>query len=294
VFVKAHSIFLAILAATASPVSAAQLRPAGIPPPPASQDFVSDFARLLSPDAKTRIAAAQKTAFETHNTPIVVVTIRRMSDYGMTGVSIEDFARQWFDHWRIGTLDARESGANKGILLLVSGGDRRARIELGADWGRNWDDACLDIMDGVIVPEFKRGNYSEGIARGVEQLAEMASKGPSSPPPPADLITRLSRTAEQDPRFKRVTAYSLFSPRTILLLGGLGVLLIALSFFVPGMRKFLLVTGIVLVVGALFTWLVLFVTAVFLKGKGRSIGGGYSGGGFSGGFSGGGGASGRW
>jgi uncharacterized protein len=276
------------------------VRTGEIPPAPASQDFISDFARLLSPDAKSRIAKAQQVAFETNNTPIIVVTINRMSDYGAVDVSIEDFARQWFNKWRIGTLDAKEAGANKGILLLVSGGDRRARIELGADWGRDWDDACLEIMNNTIIPKFKAGNFSEGIASGVEKLAEMAAGGPASPPPPPSLIKRVTRAADENPTFKQVRSFSPFSTKAILGAIGIGVAMILLSFFLPDMRKFLLIGGIVLIVGALFTWVVLILLAAFSKGRrgfsggGSSSGGGYSGGGFSGGFSGGGGASGSW
>lgn len=45
-------------------------------------------------------------------------------------LSVEQYARQLFDHWGPGFKDR-----NYGILLLVSVGDRKARIELGAGWG---------------------------------------------------------------------------------------------------------------------------------------------------------------
>jgi uncharacterized membrane protein YgcG len=57
---------------------------------------------MLSPETESEIGRIQKEAFEVHRTPIVVVIIESMSGYGRSGVSIEQFAREWFDHWQIG------------------------------------------------------------------------------------------------------------------------------------------------------------------------------------------------
>jgi hypothetical protein len=85
---------------------------------------------------------------------------------GFTG-TIEEFARRWFNSWGIGTLNAPSGArANRGMLLLVSVGDRKARIELGADWGRGANGYSQSVMAASIIPAFKRGDYSGGIAAG--------------------------------------------------------------------------------------------------------------------------------
>lgn len=269
-----------------------------IPPPPANNAFVSDFAALITPEVHQRITDAQQIAFEKYNTPIIVVTIPRMSDYGAEGVSIEDFARGWFNKWRIGTLDAKEQGANKGILLLVSSGDRKARIELGADWGRDWDGHCNQIMESEIIPKFKQGKFSEGIAIGVEKLSEMAAKGPASSPPPADLIRRIDNKLKENPNVEMARSFNPYPTWVGILMMVAGAGCIVASFFFPDQRKALLITGIVLLVAGFSFILILIALAAFAKSRGGGSGGGsfggYSGGGFSGGFSGGGGASGSW
>ncbi|HKW32732.1 MAG TPA: TPM domain-containing protein [Candidatus Acidoferrum sp.] len=63
---------------------------------------------------------------------------------------------------------------NYGVLLLVSVGDRKARIELGAAWAGTKDDTTLMIMQDIMVPNFKKGDYSSGILQGVEALDTMA------------------------------------------------------------------------------------------------------------------------
>ncbi len=82
---------------------------------------------------------------------------------------IERFAADLFDHWGIGFPDY-----NYGILLLIAKEDRKARIELGADWSREHDQVCQRIMDEIIIPRFKRGDFSGGIRQGVESLDNLA------------------------------------------------------------------------------------------------------------------------
>jgi uncharacterized protein len=219
--VKRFSLFILLLAL---PAVAGE-----IPPPPKDGAFVSDYAALITPEVHDRIINAQREAFEKYNTPIIVVTIPRMADYGGQGVQIEDFARGWFNKWRIGTLDAGKQGANKGILLLISSGDRKARIELGADWGRDWDGHCESIMNEEIVPQFKQGNFSEGITRGVEKLAELAARGPESSPPPPSLIKRIDDKLNQNQKVEFLRDFNPYPTWVGLLMVGGGIGLIVLG-----------------------------------------------------------------
>ncbi len=269
---------------------------AQIPDVPPDASFLNDYGGIVHQSEYNRIGQAQQTAYEQHNTPIIVVTIPSMAAYGYTDTSIEGFAMQWFNKWKIGTLNRDQDGANKGILLLVSVGDRKARIELGADWGRKWDPYCQHIMDRQIIPQFKQGNFSGGIAAGVEQLSQMASLGPESVPPTPTAMEQLThRVSSNEP----LTPASLIpaSFAIIMLLAGVG--LIVLSIFFPNQRKYLLIAGFALIALALLTWVILVIIAIILGRKdggssGFGSGGFSSGGGFSGGFSGGGGASGSW
>ncbi|WP_152052703.1 TPM domain-containing protein [Tautonia marina] len=301
----AASVLAALLIAPASA--------ADIPPVPAENgvgQFTHDYAKVLDEPAQARIAEAQRAAFEQHDTPIIVVTITAMAAYNHQG-PIEPLAREWFDAWQIGTLN-RPGGANKGILVLVSLGDRKARIELGADWGHRWDEFSQGVMDTDMIPRFKQGDYSGGIAAGVSSLAELAAIGPNGSPPKPDLGQRIKG---------EVRHLSQANGLPLVLIGaffGLGILVLVLGIFAPQLgfpennRKWLIFGGIGLMAAAFFGWLVLIATAVLLSmrygpsgggfhprgGGGGGFsgggGGGYSGGGFSGGSSGGGGASGGW
>ena len=137
--------------------------------PPGQREFVLDKADLISAADETRIRETCDKLLTGTATPIVVVTIEstRKYDAGI-GMHVRAFAILLFDQWGIGraTIDGKE--VNTGILLLVSKGDRKARIELGAGWGRSHDRMCRRIMDERIIPRFKRGDFSGGIRAGAE------------------------------------------------------------------------------------------------------------------------------
>jgi len=248
-------------------------------PPAPTTGYVRDDAKLLSPDDAARVAQIQDESLRSSGTPIVVATISSVADYDES--RIETLARRWFDKWQIGTMRA-QGGANKGVLLLVAVQDRRARIELGADWGAGWNDHAQTIMDGTIVPRFKAGEYSRGIVDGVKDLAEMATRGPTASAP-----SHAGRDVA-----RAVGKYSAFDPTWAVVVTLAGLALTIAGAFAHG-NKWMMIAGVALVLIGMATYVVLFAVAMWARTRTKSGGGGSSGG-FSGGFSGGGGASGSW
>lgn len=159
-----------------------------IPPPPAEGSaWILDLAGVIDDADRAEIEATQQKVNADYGAPIVVVTVTRLSDYGATPGELETFARSWFDTWAIGSADQ-----NTGMLMLVSLEDRKARIELGADWGHDWDGHAARIMSGDMIPQFKAGDYSEGIKSGVVSLASMAEMGPDATPPAVTMSNPVS------------------------------------------------------------------------------------------------------
>ena len=266
------------------------------PAPPENDYPIADYAELLDEEQEKRLAEIQLKSYTEHDTPLVVVTIKRMSDYGPRDWSIERFGFTWFNKWGMAKKGPEGELINRAILLLVSVGDRKARIELGADWGRAWDTHCSRIMNNAIVPRFKRGDFPGGIEAGVKELSKMAGMDPGQSPPRSSVPRSSSRG-----RPSHSTGFgglpTMPSVLIILLVVG-GFALIGISFKYPEKQKQLLIAGIVLIAIGVFTYLVLILVVVLFGSKGGGGGGGdYSGGGGGfggGGFSGGGGASGSW
>ena len=180
----------------------AQLRIPAVPAHDGHHAFIQDYTGRLIKKQRVidQIRSAQKVAFEEYSTPIIVVVINRMSAFGYYKPGIESFATQWFNEWEIGT--EKTNGGNQGILLLVSIYDRKARIELGKDWGHDFDKHCQRIMDNVIISQFKQGDYSTGIIEGTEALLKMTSIKPNGKinrlPQPKSSLPFLTRFRQGD------------------------------------------------------------------------------------------------
>lgn len=149
------------------------------PDKPGSRDFFVDEAGLIDDETAWKIDLLAANLLEEQRVALFVVTIPSMSRYAPPGYSIATYARKLFDHWGIGFKDR-----NYGMLLLVAKGDRKARIELGADWGRGHDKDAEQIMETLIIPAFKDGDYSLGILQGAQGLDAMA-RGLQLPQPAA-------------------------------------------------------------------------------------------------------------
>ncbi len=144
-------------------------------PRPGERDFVVDKADLITPEHEQQIKQVCDKLLTDTASPLIVVTIESMATYLGPNRQLpwETFARVLFDEWGIGHLTTGNP-PNSGILLLVSRDDRKARIELGTGWSIDRDAATQHIMQNVIVPHFKRGDFSQGILAGVTELDRMA------------------------------------------------------------------------------------------------------------------------
>lgn len=157
------SVFLLVLGFLTAPPLMSQTFPA----PPGQHDFILDEAGLIHLQDAQQIKNLCEELLKKESIPIVVVTIPSLAKYDAS--DIESYARALFDHWGIGSQTN-----NYGILLLVSLGDRKARIELGAAWAGTKDETARMIMDDIIIPNFKKGDYSAGILQGVQALETLA------------------------------------------------------------------------------------------------------------------------
>jgi uncharacterized protein len=142
--------------------------------PPGPREFILDKANTIDAATKEKIHKQCDKLLTDKATPIVVVTIKSIADCDGGGLRIETFARLLFDQWQVGVARLGKQDWNTGILLLVSVGDRKARIELGGGWAHDKDQLCQQIMADQIVPRFRQGDFNGGIAAGVAALDAMA------------------------------------------------------------------------------------------------------------------------
>lgn len=157
----------ALLASAATASGATQA--VDFPDKPPSEHFYVDNAGMLTTEDARQIDEIADSLLKQRGIPIFVVTIENLTLYEARSLGIEDYAQALFNHWGIGSQEH-----NYGVLLLISQGDRKARIQLGGGYGFEFDVAAQRIMDKLIIPNFKREAFSTGILDGVRGLDAMA------------------------------------------------------------------------------------------------------------------------
>jgi uncharacterized protein len=208
--------------------------------------------------------------------------------------SIEQFGIRVAEAWKLG-----RKGVDDGALLLVVKDDRELRIEVGYGLEGVLNDATANrIIDEVIVPRFKRGDYYSGIESGLAAMMQIVNGEPLPPP------RRASASGKYDIESMLFLAFGL-----VVVVGGMLRAMLGrfpAAVLMGGALAVLAWFTIAQLVIALLVGLMAFVF-VLMGGGGRGFGGyggggfgggsgGFGGGGFSGGGGGfgGGGASGRW
>jgi uncharacterized protein len=140
---------------------------AGLAAPVLAQNFpkltgrVVDGADLLSPADEAALDQKLAGLEQATSRQLVVATVPDLQGY-----PIEDYGYKLGRAWGIG-----QKGANNGLILLVSKGDRKVRIEVGYGLEPVITDALSgEIIREQITPAFKRGDYAGGINAGVDAL----------------------------------------------------------------------------------------------------------------------------
>ena len=122
---------------------------------------------MLSPSTRAKLAEELQAFEQSDSTQLIILTIPSLE-----GDALEDFSIKAAEVWKIG-----QKGKDNGIILLVSKGDRKIRIEVGKGLeGKLTDLMAGRIIDLVITPRFKRGDMDGGILAGVSALID-ATRG---------------------------------------------------------------------------------------------------------------------
>ncbi len=124
---------------------------------------VVDAANLLDPAQEAALNAKLKAIEAATGHQLAVATIPDLE-----GRDIGDYGYQLGRAWGIG-----KQGTNDGVVLIVAPNERRTRIEVGYGLEPVLTDAYSSvIVNSVMIPQFKAGNYPAGIDAGVDEVAK--------------------------------------------------------------------------------------------------------------------------
>jgi uncharacterized protein len=218
--------------------------------------------------------------------------------------TIEQYSIRVAEAWKIG-----RKKVDDGALLVVAKNDRKLRIEVGSGLeGALTDVTARRIIDEIITPKFKSGDFAGGISAGVDRIIGVVDGEPLPAPEPQQSFGGSDRF---DLMFNPLIIFGIFVGGAILrtVLGRL-IGSVAAGGAVGVLAWFLMGSLVFSVISALVAFAFTMFAESTASSNGRS--GGWSGGGSSwggssggsssdsGGFSGGGGsfggggASGSW
>lgn len=81
----------------------------------------------------------------------------------------DEFTLKLANYWGVGDRDK-----DNGIVIFFSKGYRRLRIQNGRGIEKIISDAQTDsVMQSVIFPKFKAGDYYSGVSQGIDALTEL-------------------------------------------------------------------------------------------------------------------------
>ena len=134
---------------------------------PPFKGYVNDYAGMTSPAARAKIEAELRAFEQSDSTQVVILTIPSLE-----AEALEDYSIKVAEAWKIG-----QAGKDNGVLVLVANKEHRIRIEVGRGLeGRLTDLMAGQIVDLVIKPRFKRGDFDGGFTAGVSAIID-ATRG---------------------------------------------------------------------------------------------------------------------
>ena len=211
---------------------------------------VVDEVGLLSNSASSQISQVLFGLQKNNGSQVQVYITSSLQNEDIASVAI-----QIFDQWKIG--DAKK---DNGILFLIAPNEKKMRLEIGQGLEGDIPDVIAKrIIEDVVSPFFKRGEYDVGVSQGIAALQTYMN---ATPEQKAQLQEKINNTKSEFHKESATKKYGFF-----LILG----IWLLLFMFNPS-----------LALGLLFA---------LSRGGGARSGGSWGGGG---GRSSGGGASGGW
>ena len=127
---------------------------------------INDEAHVFSQNERDELLNLVQNFEQNSTTQIAIVTLNSLESRSIEELSLE-IARGY-------KLGQKED--NNGVLLVVAPNEKKVRIEVGYGLeGVLTDAISSQIINGVMIPEFKNDKMSEGVKEGVLAIIKVAS-----------------------------------------------------------------------------------------------------------------------
>jgi uncharacterized protein len=162
---RLHTFARAMLAPILAAIAVVAIQPAEAQPRfPELTGRIVDEARLLEPRDQAALERELAALEQKSTDQVVIYTARTLQGY-----DIADYGYRLGRAWGIG-----EKGKDNGVILIVAPRERQVRIEVGRGLEPQLTDAMSKlIIENAILPAFRRGDFSGGIAAGVRDIRDV-------------------------------------------------------------------------------------------------------------------------
>lgn len=128
---------------------------------PKTEFYVNDYANVISEETEKHIIEQNVKLNAKTGAQIVVVTVTSLD-----GENIESYANGLFRSFGIGDKEK-----NNGVLILISTGDRKVRIEVGYGLEEVITDGKSGrILDNYMIPSLRNDDYDTASLKGFDAL----------------------------------------------------------------------------------------------------------------------------
>jgi uncharacterized protein len=135
-----------------------------IPPPPTR--YFNDYAGVVRPDTAQQLNRKLEDFERTNSSQIIVAIFPKMQ----SNSSVEDYTVRVAEAWRVG-----QKGKNNGAVLFVFVQEHKVYLQVGYGLeGAIPDATAKTIIDQVITPRFRAGDFDGGLVGGVNAILQAA------------------------------------------------------------------------------------------------------------------------
>lgn len=125
---------------------------------------VNDFAGVIDAASRATLERMIRSLQSATGDVVVVATVKSVAPYA----DIDEYAVKMFENRGRGI---GEKGKDNGVLVVLSTGDRRVRVEVGYGLeGAITDGFAGETSRNYMLPHFREGRYGEGLTAGVARL----------------------------------------------------------------------------------------------------------------------------
>ncbi len=130
---------------------------------PNYKGYVNDFAGMLGSEQAAQLEQKLGQYDKQTSNQIAILTINSLE-----GSDIESYSIQVASEWKIG-----QKGKDNGVLVTIAKKDHRMRIEVGYGLEGDLTDLMAGrIVDEIMTPAFKAGDFYGGINKAVDNIIE--------------------------------------------------------------------------------------------------------------------------